>query len=84
MTQAGDGALLKCFIAGPLDVKAGQGTHLVDWSVAPLKDSMRLGMDFLWDHRAKWTWMRELGSRDAQMTLIGKVPAGSAVLCPVR
>ena len=30
MTQTGDGAYLKGFIAGPFDVKAGQGTHLVD------------------------------------------------------
>ena len=44
---------LKGFIAGPFDVKAGQNVHLVDLYVAPLKDSMLLGMDFLQNHRAK-------------------------------
>ena len=53
MTQTGDGAHLKGFIAGLFDVKAGQSTHQVDLYVVPLKDSMLLGMDFLWDHRAK-------------------------------
>ena len=53
MKQAGDGARLKCFIAGPFDVKAGQSTYQVDLYVAPHKDSMLLRMNFLRDHRAK-------------------------------
>ena len=44
---------LKGFITGPFDVKAVQNVHQVDLYVAPLKDSMLLGMDFLWDHRAE-------------------------------
>ena len=51
MTQTGDGAYLKGFIAGPFDVKAGQSTYQVNKPVAPLKDSMLLGMDFLRDHK---------------------------------
>ena len=35
MMQAGDGAHLKGFIAGPFDIKAGQSTHQVDLYVAP-------------------------------------------------
>ena len=50
MLQVGDGARLKGFIAGPFDVKVEQNVHQVDLYVAPLKDSMLLGMDF---HRAK-------------------------------
>ena len=63
---------------------------------------MLLGMDFLWDHKAKldldaetlclgdetirMTWGQSPVPREAQVTLIRKikVPAGSAVLCPVR
>ena len=74
----------------------------MDLSVAPLKDSMVLGMYFLRDHKAKLNLDAEtlcLGSeticmtcswspvpREAQVILIRKmkVPAGSAVLCPVR
>ena len=51
MTQTGDGAHLKGFIAGPFDVKAEQSIYQVDPSVALLKDSMLLGMDFLRDHK---------------------------------
>ena len=51
MMQVGDGAHLKGFIAGPFDVKAGQSTYQVNKPVAPLKDSMLLGMDFLRDHK---------------------------------
>ena len=87
--QAGDGARLKGFIAGPFDVKAGQNVHQVDLYVAPLKDSMLLGKDFLRDHRAKlnldagtlclgsetlcMTWDRSLVLREARVTLIRKV-----------
>ena len=67
MMQAGDGDRMKGFIAGQFHVKAGQITHQVDLCVsplnysntntcvyvAPLKDSMLLGMDFLRDHKAK-------------------------------
>ena len=53
MLQAGDGACLKGFIAGPFGVMAGQSARQVDLYVAPLKDSMLLGMDFLPDHKAK-------------------------------
>ena len=53
LLQAGDGARLKGFIAGPFVVQAGQNVHQVDLNIAPLKDSMLLGMDFQWDHRAK-------------------------------
>ena len=42
LLQAGDGARLKGFNAGPFDVKAGQNVHPVDLHVAPLKDSMLL------------------------------------------
>ena len=35
MMQAGDGAHLKGFIAGPFNVKVGQSTHQVDLYVAP-------------------------------------------------
>ena len=45
MLQARDGALLKGFIAGPFDVKAGQNVHQVDLYVAHLKDSMLLGIN---------------------------------------
>ena len=101
MLQAGDGARLKGFKAGPFDVKAGQSACEVDLYVAPLKDPMLLGMDFLRDHKAKldlnagtlclgdetirMTWGRSPVPREAQVTLIRKikVPAGSAVLCPV-
>ena len=53
--QAGDDARLKGFIAGPFNVKAGQNVrnYQEDLYVAPLKDSMLLGIDFLRDHRAK-------------------------------
>ena len=36
MMQAGDGAHLKGFIAGPFDIKAGQSAHQVNQYVAPL------------------------------------------------
>ena len=102
MLQAGDGARLKGCITGPFDVKAGQSARQMDLYVAPLKDSMLLGMDILRDHKAKldldagtlclgektirMTWGRSPVPREAQVTLIRKikVPAGSAVLCPVR
>ena len=102
MMQAGDGAHLKGFIAGQFNVKAGQSTHQVDLYVAPLNDSILLGMDFLRDHKAKlnldtgtlclgseticMTLVRSSVPREPQVTLIKKikVPAGSAVLCPVR
>ena len=102
MLQAGNVARLKGFIAGPFVVQVGQNVHQVDLYVAHLKDSMLLGMDFLWDHRAKldldagtlWfgneticmTWGWSPVPRETRMTLIRKikVPAGSAVLCPVR
>ena len=92
---------LKGFIAGPFNVKAWQSARQVDLYVAPLKDSMLLGMDFLRNHKAKldldagtlclggetirMTWGWSLVPREAQVTLIRKikVPAGSAVLCPV-
>ena len=41
------------FHSWPFDVKAAQNVHQVDLYVALLKDSMLLGMDFLWDHRAE-------------------------------
>ena len=53
MLQAWDGSRLKGFIAGPFDVKAGQSARQVELYVAPLKDSMLLGMYFLRDHKAK-------------------------------
>ena len=55
MLQAGDSARLKGFIADPFDVKAGQNVrnYQEDLYVAPVKDSMLLGIDFLRDHRAK-------------------------------
>ena len=74
----------------------------MDLYVAPLKDSMVLGMYFLRDHKAKldldagtlclgseticMTWGRSPVPREPQVTLIRKikVPAGSAVWCPVR
>ena len=51
--QAWDGSRLKAFIAGPFDVEAGKSARQVDLCVAPLKDSMLLGMNFLRDHKAK-------------------------------
>ena len=88
MLQAGDGACLKGFIAGPFDVMAGQSACQVDLYVAPLKDSMLLGMDFLPDHKAKldldagtlcfgdetirMTLGRSPVPREAQVTLIRK------------
>ena len=59
MMQAGDGAHLEGFLAGPFDVKVGQSTHQIDLYVAHLKDSMLLGMDFL-RYRAKLDWMVRL------------------------
>ena len=75
----------------------------MDLYVAPLKDSMLLGMYFLRDHKAKlnldagtlcfgvqticMTWGRSPVTREPQLTLMIKkikVPAGSAVWCPVR
>ena len=80
MLQAGDGAHLKGFIAGPFDVKAGQNVHQMDLYVAPLKDSMLLGMDFLRDCRAKLdldAWTLCLGSEPICMTC-GLSPEGSS------
>ena len=51
MIQAGDGAHLKGFIAGQFYVKPGHITYQVNRSVAPIKDSMLLRMDFLRDHK---------------------------------
>ena len=56
MIQAGDGAHLKGFIAGQFDVKAGHSTDQVSRSVAPIKDSMLLRMDFL--RTTNCTWMQ--------------------------
>ena len=53
MMLAGDDARLRGFVAGPFDVRVGWGTHKLDLYVAPLKDPMLLGMDFLHDRRAK-------------------------------
>ena len=46
MLQAWDGSHLKVFIAGPFDVKAGKSARQLDLCVAPLTDSMLLGMEF--------------------------------------
>ena len=89
MLQAGDAARLKGFISGPFDVKAGQSARQVYLYVAPLKDSVLLGMDFLWDHKAnleldagtlclgvetiRMTWGRSPVPREAQVTLIRKI-----------
>nr|XP_022308860.1 uncharacterized protein LOC111114716 [Crassostrea virginica] len=53
MMQAGDNASLRGFVAGPFDVGVGRHTHRMDLYVAPLKDPMLLGMDFLHDCKAK-------------------------------
>ena len=53
MMQAGDNALLRGFIVGPFDVRVGRRTHRMDLYVAPLRDPMLLGIDFLHDCKAK-------------------------------
>ena len=52
MMLAGDDARLRGFVAGPFDVRVGWGTHKLDLYVAPLKDPMLLGMDYLPDCKA--------------------------------
>lgn len=53
LLQAGHGARLKGFVAGPFDFRVGRHTHRVDLYVAPLKDQMLLGMDIMRDHGAQ-------------------------------
>lgn len=53
LLQAGSGANLQRFVAGPFDLRVGQHTHQIDLYVAPLKDRMLLGMDILWEYKTK-------------------------------
>jgi hypothetical protein len=47
LMQAGVDARLKGFIAGPFSIQVGENIQEVDLYVAPLKDPMLLGIDFL-------------------------------------
>ncbi|XP_062615272.1 uncharacterized protein LOC134277010 [Saccostrea cucullata] len=53
MRQAGENAELEGFIAGPVTVCIGQQEHEMKLYVAPLQDSMLLGMDFLRARKAQ-------------------------------
>ena len=53
LMQAGADARRKGFIAGSFAIKAGRSLLNMDLSVAPLKDPMLLGVDFLRGRKAK-------------------------------
>jgi hypothetical protein len=100
LMQAGVDARLKGFIAGPFSIQVGENIQEVDLYVAPLKDPMLLGIDFLCKavldlERGKlslggetihMTSSRVELWKEARVSLARKVciPAGFVVLCPAR